>query len=102
MSKSKARKQREHTIRNHGSDTAKLRGAAPDYSLHERKTMTKQEKWKKTYSKHKKRSLHGASDEGIAFLFSRRTGVKSWRILSFGPYLDEVGPYPGKPGPYSC
>ncbi|WP_206427796.1 hypothetical protein [Bacillus sp. FJAT-42376] len=69
MAKSKARKQREHNIRSGGSDPAAWRGAAPDYSMHERKTMTKQEKRKKEYEKHKKRSLHGTGDEGIAFLF---------------------------------
>ncbi|MBS2967708.1 hypothetical protein J9317_02830 [Metabacillus sp. KIGAM252] len=69
MAKSKARKLREHKIRSGGFDPSALRGSAPDYSMHERKTMTKQEKWKKQLSKHKKRSLPGNGDEGIAFLF---------------------------------
>lgn len=69
MAKSKARKQREHDERNGKLNPVIRRGERPAFSLHERKTLTKQGREIKQNTKHKKRSLHGYGEEGTAFLF---------------------------------
>lgn len=53
MAKSKARKKREHHMRNNGVDVTKLRGVQPDFSTHTRKAPSKQAKLNKEWSKYK-------------------------------------------------
>lgn len=43
MAKSKARKKREHMLRNTGRDAAASRGKAPDFGTHVRKTKSRRE-----------------------------------------------------------
>lgn len=69
MAKSKARKKREHTLRTEGRDVTCLRAAAGEFSTHERKTMTKDEKARKFHTKHKKRHLQDSYHEDSASLF---------------------------------
>lgn len=58
MSKSKARRKRDHVHRNTGRDVTKLRSILPDFSIMERTTKTKKETIAKGQTKHKKRSPH--------------------------------------------
>ena len=53
MAKSKARKHREHLVRNGRLDPAVKRGAQPDFSTHERKLPSKLGKRSKQENKHK-------------------------------------------------
>ncbi|MGF2615732.1 hypothetical protein FZC84_06585 [Rossellomorea vietnamensis] len=66
MAKSKARKKREHLLRTEGRDVTRLRGNALQFSTHERKTMTKEEKARKSHTKHKKRHLQESYHEDSA------------------------------------
>ncbi|MET3697081.1 hypothetical protein SAMN05877753_101341 [Bacillus oleivorans] len=72
MAKSKARKKREHILRNSGRDVTIIRGEQPEFSTHERKTKTKIEIQKRMISKHKKRFLQNQNEEGIAFYFVKK------------------------------
>ncbi|MCT8139163.1 hypothetical protein H1D32_16500 [Anaerobacillus sp. CMMVII] len=67
MAKTKARKQREHQLRNKKRDVTSSRGTTVDFSTHERKTKTKLEKIRKHDTKHKKRFLQEYKHEGDAF-----------------------------------
>ncbi|RXI96446.1 hypothetical protein DS745_22300 [Anaerobacillus alkaliphilus] len=67
MAKSKAKKQRDHQLRNQKRDVTNSRGIQVDFSTHERKTKTKQEILKKHETKHK-RILQEFTHEGDAFL----------------------------------
>lgn len=58
MSKSKARRKRDHVLRNTGRDVTRLRSTLPDFSIMERTTKTKKETLAKDQTKHKKRSPH--------------------------------------------
>ncbi|MCY9373246.1 hypothetical protein MOF36_20600 [Bacillus haynesii] len=55
MAKSKARKKREHMLRNTGRDAAASRGKAPDFSTHVRKTKSRRDELAKLHMKHKRK-----------------------------------------------
>jgi hypothetical protein len=57
MAKSKARKKRDHHLRNTGHNVSNNRGINPDFSIMMRTTKTKKESLLKEQTKHKKRSL---------------------------------------------
>ena len=52
MSKSRAKKQREHLVRNGKMDPSKRRGKNPDFSTHVRQTPTKKDKVQKIETKY--------------------------------------------------
>lgn len=54
MAKSRAKKQREHLVRNGRRDPALSRGQQPDFSMHERKTPTRSERVDRQYRKYNK------------------------------------------------
>lgn len=54
MAKSKAKKQRQHLVRNGRRDPELSRGNSADFSLHVRKTPTLREKQERSYKKHKR------------------------------------------------
>ncbi|KAA0564276.1 hypothetical protein F0342_08800 [Bacillus sp. CH30_1T] len=91
MSKSKARRKRDHILRNTGRDLTKLRSTLPDFSIMERTTKTKKETIAKDQTKHKKRSPHERDIplSGDRFLFSLCTYLhyssikNSFQELSF-------------------
>ncbi|MCY8009179.1 hypothetical protein MOJ76_12800 [Bacillus haynesii] len=56
MAKSKARKKREHMLRNTGRDAAASRGKAPDFSTHVRKTKSRRDELAKLHMKHKRKN----------------------------------------------
>lgn len=56
MSNSKARRKRDHVLRNTGRDVTMLRSTLPDFSMLERTTKTKKDTLAKNLTKHKKRS----------------------------------------------
>lgn len=56
MAKSKARKKREHMLRNTGRDAAASRGKAPDFGTHVRKTKSRREELAKLHMKHKRKN----------------------------------------------
>jgi len=68
MAKTKARKLREHMLRNSGRDVTLVRGEN-DFSTHVRKTKTKRERLKSAENKYKKQFQRGEHTDGIAFLF---------------------------------
>ncbi|MDG5786907.1 hypothetical protein QA612_05340 [Evansella sp. AB-P1] len=71
MSNSKAKRKREHDIRNGGRDVRNSRGMNMNFSTHERKTKTKKEKVVQNIKKHKKRPLQQIHvDEGLFFYAS--------------------------------
>ncbi|WP_226674077.1 hypothetical protein [Rossellomorea aquimaris] len=57
MAKSKAKKKRDHQLRNTGRDLSIYRGTTPDFSTMMRRTKTKKESLLKEQTKHKKRPL---------------------------------------------
>ena len=67
MAKSVAKRKRLHQLRTTGKDVTKLRGEAA-FSLHVRKTKTKQERLQQMEKKHKKH-FQGPRPDGNAFLF---------------------------------
>ncbi|MBM7095117.1 hypothetical protein JSY36_05035 [Bacillus sp. H-16] len=58
MSKSKARKKREHAVRNNKRDAALSRGTVTGFSTHVRKSKTKKDTLHRMDSKHKKKPGH--------------------------------------------
>ena len=68
MAKTKARKTREHMLRNSGKDVTLSRGGS-DFSTHVRKTKTNDERLMRTENKYKKQFGRGDQPDGIAFLF---------------------------------
>jgi hypothetical protein len=96
MGRSKAKKKREHLLRTKGRNVTISRGAACEFSTHERRTMTKQEKLRKIRNKHKKRYLQNQHREDNAFYFGRMKltpvarnqfsiGFNSCQAKSFSP-----------------
>jgi hypothetical protein len=69
MTKTMAKKKREHLVRTTGRDVTSVRGVTTDFSTHERKTKTKHEKLNKIQSKHKKRYLQNQHSEDNAFYY---------------------------------
>ncbi|MBU9723351.1 MULTISPECIES: hypothetical protein [Bacillaceae] len=68
MAKSKAKKKRDHVVRNGGRNATKSRGMAVSFSTHERRTKSKKDTIYKLHNKHKKRSLHqNTTDDGTIF-----------------------------------
>ncbi len=67
MAKSKAKKKREHQLRNSGRDVTQSRGLKPDFSTLERTTKTKNETMIKMEKKHKKRFLRNDGVHGESF-----------------------------------
>ncbi|MCY7765420.1 hypothetical protein [Bacillus inaquosorum] len=61
MAKSRAKKKREHLLRNGGSDVLLSRGGAPSFSTHERMTKSKKEILNK--KKHRNPYDHTAFDD---------------------------------------
>ncbi|MCA1059060.1 hypothetical protein LCL96_08940 [Rossellomorea aquimaris] len=57
MAKSKAKKKRDHHLRNTGQNVTMRRGIDPDFCMMVRTTKTKKEALAKKETKHKKRSL---------------------------------------------
>ncbi|WP_064093633.1 hypothetical protein [Rossellomorea aquimaris] len=57
MAKSRAKKRREHHLRNTRRDVTQSRGHHPDFSTFERKTKSRLDMVIKEQTKHKKRSL---------------------------------------------
>lgn len=72
MVKSKARKKREHMLRNTGKDAAASRGKAPDFSTHVRKTKSRREELAKLHMKHKRKNPYDLLHEDHKGSFFRR------------------------------
>lgn len=70
MSKSNARKKREHFARNTGYNMAAHRGFMPDFSTHVRKTSTKKEQLEKMNKKHKGKNSFDRYESGKKEFFS--------------------------------
>jgi hypothetical protein len=78
MAKSKARKIRDHQIRNTGRDASIHRSKNPDFSIMVRTTKTKKESLLKEQTKHKKRSLqerHIPLSKGRFLIFPSCLGI---------------------------
>ncbi|WP_277585217.1 hypothetical protein [Psychrobacillus antarcticus] len=68
MSKSTARRKREHQLRNQGKDVSMARNGT-NFSTYVRMTKTKNEKLQKQYSKYKKHFTKGITPDGNAFYY---------------------------------
>jgi hypothetical protein len=85
MAKSKAKKERDHLLRTRGRDVTVLRAPGCQFSTHERKTMTKKERSRKSETKHKKRYLQKQHLEDNAFFICNLTiipkdsGIMIWK-----------------------
>ncbi|MBM7586947.1 hypothetical protein JOC86_003499 [Bacillus pakistanensis] len=82
MAKSKARKKRDHLLRNNGKDASLFRNQQPSFSTHERKTKTKSELLLRNRKKHKKRFLDSENEKGIVFILGCFLKVCSYRDKS--------------------
>ena len=76
MTKSKARKRRDHRNRNLGRGVTLITSEI-EISTHVRKTKTKREKLNSTETKYRKQFHRGDESDGIAFLFAiKRMGKR--------------------------
>lgn len=78
MSKSTARRKREHQLRNQGKDVSMARNEA-SFSTYVRMTKTKNENLQKQYSKYKKHFTKGITPDGNAFYYVLQQSYTSIR-----------------------
>ncbi|MCY9184376.1 MULTISPECIES: hypothetical protein [Bacillus] len=68
MAKSRAKRKREHLLRNSGRDALLSRGTSPSFSTHERMTKSKKDILNKRKHKHKNPYDHNAFDDRDFFM----------------------------------
>ncbi|MGG3574897.1 hypothetical protein ABES25_10645 [Bacillus gobiensis] len=86
MSKSKARKRREHLVRNTGYSKSVHRGIIPDFSTHVRKTPTKKEQLEKMNKKHKGKNSFDRYESGkkSSFILNKTSIIHQVSFIQSG------------------